>query len=234
MHDMRTPLTVISGYMQLMVSADDQQTRTEHARLILKQFDLISAMQREVLEFARGERSILVRKVYLTKFFGDIEKQIEQELGATGVRLVMELEDRSTARFDEAKITRAVHNMVRNAVEAMGDAGGTLSVRAYREGSDLVISVSDTGTGIPKEIEGKLFQSFVTAGKRRGTGLGLAIVKKIVDEHGGRIEVESSDRGATFTIRIPQDMSPSSVASPAPAPTRSAEIRPAVVKTREG
>ena len=64
MHDVRTPLTVISGYVQLMASAPDAATREDHARLILKQFDVISAMQREVLEFARGERSILVRKVY--------------------------------------------------------------------------------------------------------------------------------------------------------------------------
>jgi signal transduction histidine kinase len=67
-----------------------------------------------------------------------------------------------------------------------------------------VITVSDTGPGIPKEIEDRLFQSFVTAGKRGGTGLGLAIVKKIVDEHGGRIEVRSSSAGATFELTFPQ------------------------------
>ena len=205
MHDLRTPLTVISGYVQLMATAADPVVRGEHSRLILKQFDLISAMQREVLEFARGERSILVRKVYLTKFFGDIEKQIEHELAGTNVKLEIALEDRGVARFDESKITRVIHNLVRNAVEAMGDKGGTLTVRVRREGGELVLAVSDTGRGIPKEIEGRLFQSFVTAGKRRGTGLGLAIVKKIVDEHAGKIEVESSTRGATFTLRLPQD-----------------------------
>ncbi|MEJ7729358.1 MAG: GAF domain-containing protein [Polyangiaceae bacterium] len=206
MHDIRTPLTVISGYVQLMATAPDATTRNEHARLVLKQFDVISAMQREVLEFARGEKSILVRKVYLTKFFSDIEKQIMPELAGTRIALTVELEDRGTARFDEAKMTRVLHNLVRNAIEAMGDNGGKLVVRAAREGSELVITVSDTGQGVPKEIEGRLFQSFVTAGKRRGTGLGLAIVKKIVDEHQGSVSVQSSERGATFTVRIPQDV----------------------------
>src|SRR5262249_46151947 len=180
-NDRGPPLPVISGYVQLMASADDAATRSEHARLILKQFDVITSMQREVLEFARGERSILVRKVYLTKFFEDLEKQIAQELAGTDIRLVVELEYRGTARFDEAKITRVIHNLVRNAIEAMGELEGTLTVRVRREASELVLSVSDTGRGVPKEIEGTLFQSFVTAGKRRGTGLGLAIVKKIVD-----------------------------------------------------
>jgi signal transduction histidine kinase len=67
-----------------------------------------------------------------------------------------------------------------------------------------VITVGDTGPGIPKEIEDRLFQSFVTAGKQGGTGLGLAIVKKIVEEHGGRVEVRSSDAGALFSLYFPQ------------------------------
>ncbi|WP_437286939.1 GAF domain-containing protein [Sorangium sp. So ce406] len=217
MHDVRTPLTVISGYVQLMAGAPDAATREDHARLILKQFDVISAMQREVLEFARGERSILVRKVYLTKFFGDIEKQLEQELAGTGVTLSLVLEDRGTARFDEAKMTRLLHNLVRNAADAMRPGGGRVTIRAYRDGGDLAISVADTGKGIPKEIQGRLFQSFVTAGKRGGTGLGLAIVKKIVDEHAGTIKVESSDKGAKFTIRLPQESAPSRSSTPAAA-----------------
>lgn len=205
MHDVRTPLTVISGYVQLMATAADQATREEHARLILKQFDAISAMQREVLEFARGERSILLRKVYLTKFFGDLEKQLAPEIDGMNVTLTMELDDRGVARFDEAKMTRVMHNLVRNAVEAMQPGGGRVTIRAHRDGSDLVVSVSDTGKGIPKEIQARLFQSFATAGKRGGTGLGLAIVKKIIDEHGGTIQVESSEKGAKFTLRLPQE-----------------------------
>jgi signal transduction histidine kinase len=90
----------------------------------------------------------------------------------------------------------------------MGPKGGKLTVRVAREAGELVVSVSDTGKGIPREIEDKLFQSFVTAGKRGGTGLGLAIVKKIVDEHAGTITVQSSPQGATFTLRVPQDGPP--------------------------
>ena len=92
-------------------------------------------------------------------------------------------------------MTRVLHNLARNAVEAMGPRGGTLTLRVARENGDLVVSVNDTGKGIPKEIEDKLFQSFVTSGKRGGTGLGLAIVKKIVDEHAGAIAVQSSPAG---------------------------------------
>lgn len=208
MHDLKTPLGVLSGYLQLMVQADDRAQREEFGDLAHKQFGLISAMQREVLEFARGERSMFVRKVYLQPFFEDISRQIEGILARAGVELVMQLDDRGTARFDEGKLTRLIHNLARNAAEAMAAQGGgklTIHVARGAEGA-LVVTFSDTGPGIPKEIRHRLFQSFVTSGKKGGTGLGLAITKKIADEHGGTIEAlaNSPGTGAVFRLTLPQ------------------------------
>ena len=203
-HDFKTPMTVISGYVQLMADADDRPTRQEFSELILRQFDVLGAMQREVLEFARGETKIFVRRVYLKKFFADLERQVRLEIGAQPVELVVHVDTKLVARFDEGRAARAIHNLARNALAAMGERGGRLTLGATLEGNDLVMVVSDTGPGIPKEIEGRLFQSFVTAGKQGGTGLGLAIVKKIVDEHGGRIAVRSSPAGTTFELTLPQ------------------------------
>lgn len=204
-HDLKTPLTVISGYVQMMMQADKRALREEYGELALKQFDHIGAMQRDVLEFARGERTTFFRKVYLSKFFGDIKEQLQTQLARLGVELVIDLQDRGTARFDEGKITRVIHNLARNASEAMADRGGKFTIKVTRAKDDtLVLTFSDTGPGIPKEIEHRLFQSFVTSGKKGGTGLGLAITKRIVEEHGGTIAVRSSSRGATFTLRLPQ------------------------------
>ncbi len=206
-HDLKTPLGVIRGYVQLMQASNDSEQREEYADLVLGQFDLIGAMQQEVLEFARGEKSVLVRKVYLQKFFDGVRAQLEGELARRGIELVVDLQDRGTARFDERKILRAVHNLARNAAEAMGNRGGKFVIKVTRdkESGDISMTFSDTGPGIPKEIEHRLFQSFVTSGKKGGTGLGLAIVKKIAEEHGGSIAVQqTSSRGATFKLRIPQ------------------------------
>lgn len=207
-HDLKTPLTVISGYVQLMQAADKRSVRDEYAELALKQFEHIGLMQRDVLEFARGEKSILIRKVYLVKFFEDIKEQLQLQLARQGVELVVDLQDRGTARFDEGKITRVVQNLARNAAEAMAGRGGKFTIKVTREkgsgGEVLVLTFSDTGPGIPKEIEHRLFQSFVTSGKKGGTGLGLAITKRIAEEHGGTISVQSSSKGVTFKLRIPQ------------------------------
>lgn len=205
-HDLKTPLTVISGYVQMMVQADKRALREEYGELALKQFEHIGAMQRDVLEFARGERTTLMRKVYLAKFFSEIKEQLQTQLARLGVELVIDLQDRGTARFDEGKITRVIHNLARNASEAMADRGGKFTIKVTRAKDDaLVITFSDTGPGIPKEIEHRLFQSFVTSGKKGGTGLGLAITKRIAEEHGGTIAVRSSGKGATFTLKLPQN-----------------------------
>jgi signal transduction histidine kinase len=211
-HDLKTPLTVISGYVQLMQSAESKRKRAEYAEAALKQFDHISAMQREVLEFARGERNVLVRKVYLQKFFEEVRAHVEPQLKRDGIELVIDLQDKGTARFDEGKILRVIHNLARNAMEAMlpGGNGGRFSIRVTRAGrgtddEELVLTFTDTGPGIPREIEHRLFRSFVTANKKGGTGLGLAIVKKIAEDHGGRVTVRSTPkRGATFELRLPQ------------------------------
>jgi signal transduction histidine kinase/putative methionine-R-sulfoxide reductase with GAF domain len=220
-HDFKTPLTVISGYVQLMQNADDPDVRVNYAKKALKQFDVLNVMQKEVLEFARGEKSIFVRRVYLHKFFTELRQNLAHEVDGRAIELELKVDNKVVARFDETRVARAVHNLARNAVEAMTDAGGVLTIEGRMDGSDLLIAVSDTGPGIPQQVRGRLFQSFVTAGKEGGTGLGLAIVKKIADEHGGRVEAVPTEQGARFELRLPQTAGPAgerpSLLPPSPA-----------------
>jgi signal transduction histidine kinase/putative methionine-R-sulfoxide reductase with GAF domain len=211
MHDLRTPLTVISGYLQLMQSCDEAATRGKYGETIREQFELISAMQRDLLAYARGETSLLVRKVYLGRFCESIAKQFKPELAGSHIELIVDVRHNGVAYFDEGKLTRALGNLVRNAIEAMDGVRGTLTLTCDADDEDLIIAVSDTGPGIPKGIRSRLFEPFVTQGKKLGTGLGLANVKKIVDEHGGAVEVASSKKGTKFTVRIPSAMRPHSL-----------------------
>lgn len=206
-HDLKTPLTVISGYVQLMQASESKEERDEYAEQVLKQFDRMSAMQREVLEFARGEKSVLIRKVYLQKFFEDVRKELEREFKNRDIALIVDVQDKGTARFDEGKMLRVVHNLARNAADAMAERGGkfTITVKREKQPRALVVTFADNGPGIPREIEHRLFQSFATSGKKGGTGLGLAIAKKIAEEHKGTITVHSTRNGATFELRIPQE-----------------------------
>lgn len=203
-HDFKTPMAVISGYAQLMVDVDERTQRAEYAEEIIRNFEMVASMQREVLEFARGDRVLFVRRIHLGRFFDELTRQIKRELDGTEIELCVDVDRKALARFDEGRMTRVLHNLVRNAIEAMSGKAGRLTLMGRREPEALVLEVRDTGPGIPKEIEQTLFHSFVSANKAGGTGLGLAIVKKTVDEHGGSVEVESGENGACFRIRIPQ------------------------------
>jgi len=211
LHDLKAPLTVIAGYVRELVAEDDRATREKFAQSVLRQIELVNAMTRETLAFARGDRSLWVRKVYLKTFFEEVRDQVARELEGRGIRIDLELMDRGVARFDQHKIQRAVHNLARNAAEAIGAPnarrrGGTFTIRVDRNKDDgsIVISCRDDGPGIPDEIRERLFDSFTTHGKEGGTGLGLAIVRKVVDDHGGTIEVESEPGRTEFRMILPQ------------------------------
>ena len=206
LHDLKTPMTIISGYVQLLVREDDEDERDRLAESVLRQVELINAMTRETIAFARGDRSVWVRKVYLHKFFAELKDQLERELEGRGVSIGLELRDKGIARFDEHKIQRAVHNLARNAAEALGAEGGRFDITVDRDHLDnsLLLVFEDDGPGIPEEIRHAVFESFTTHGKQGGTGLGLAIVRKIVDDHEGTIEVQSEPGKTTFRIRLPQ------------------------------
>lgn len=202
-HDIRTPMTIISGYAQLMPEADDRTLRKHYSEQIVKQSNVLSAMAEEVLAFARGESHLLIRKVYLNRFLKDMEEHFRAELAGKAIELVMEGRFDGVAYFDEPKLRRVFHNLARNAAEAM-PKGGTFTCRVERRGDDLVLSFADTGHGIPKELEGRLFELFATAGKKEGTGLGLAIVRRIIEEHHGTITyVSTPGQGTTFTVTLP-------------------------------
>jgi signal transduction histidine kinase len=207
LHDLKTPMTIVSGYAQLMAQIDDGDQRAQYVEQILKQFDQMASMTREVLAFARGEVNVLIRKVFLHKFLAEVERHLKHEFAGKDVKLVLEAGYRGAAYLDEQKMMRVVHNIARNAAQAM-PGGGTFRIATRAEDGRLVLEFADTGSGIPVEMEGRLFELFATSGKKDGSGLGLAIVKKIVDEHRGTIGYESrraADPGTTFIVKIPLD-----------------------------
>jgi signal transduction histidine kinase/putative methionine-R-sulfoxide reductase with GAF domain len=202
LHDLKTPMTIISGYAQLMAAMDDPAQRDKYVEQIQRQFDLMAGMTREVLAFARGDTDLVIRKVYVHRFAEELSTQLGAAVQGRGIDFEVETRYDGIAYFDEQKLMRVFHNLASNAIEAMPD-GGQLRVMIDKDGDDhLVWAVRDTGPGIPDQVRGRLFELFAT-GRKGGTGLGLAIVKKIIDDHHGTIHPETGPSGTTFVIRMP-------------------------------
>jgi len=222
MHDLRTPLTVINGYLQLMEVAEDPTERSAFAMTVREQFDIIAGMQRDILAYARGETDVLMRKVYLDRFLERMRRNFVPETKRKKITLLTDIGYKGTAYFDERRMSRALSNLVRNAIEAveLSEREGKIKIASKRREEDLVFIVRDNGPGIPKAIRSKMFEPFVTRGKKTGTGLGLANVKEMVEEHGGRIEVRSSRRGTSFEVVLPLGLVPPGLRGTPPSSQR--------------
>ncbi len=201
-HDIRTPMNNINGFVDLMQEEDDAGIRQEYAEIIMTQIKTLTNMTTDILDFAKGKTNILPIKYPVDKIIDRFNKVFEHDVTSRGYQFETVCNIQTMIYVDPEKINRVFMNIMKNALEAMGK-GGKFSLVADQENGEVVFKLSDTGKGIPDEIKDRLFDSFVTSGKEGGTGLGLAIVKELIDQHKGRIEVESiPNKGTTFKIYL--------------------------------
>jgi signal transduction histidine kinase len=133
---------------------------------------------------------------------------LQQEASASSIAIRTELaEEMPDVMADPVQLQQALMNLMLNAIEAMKDTGGELTVTSQLgEDSELLIEVRDTGVGLPAENPHQIFESFVTT-KPRGTGMGLAITRSIVESHGGRLwAIANTGPGATFLFTLPSEV----------------------------
>jgi two-component system chemotaxis response regulator CheY len=204
-HDFRNPMTAIKGYGGLLEEDVSAERRRQYARLVMEETDRMGGMIEEILEFTRGEPATLrPRAVTVAALFDAVERMVAPEMKPRGVRFRSELGYDGALMVDVDRLIRAVLNFVGNGLDAMPD-GGTLTLTSRLAGDRVELVVSDTGVGIPEELQPRLFEPFFTHGKPRGLGLGMSIARKIVEEHGGEVRLESRPaEGTRVTVTLPR------------------------------
>lgn len=226
-HELGAPLNVISGRAEMLLGhADTGPNAARHLHSIVAQSGRIARTVRSLLDYARRP----VRRDDAVDFDGVLEATLdllEPELQRAGVTVERRGSYEAWVRGDADQLQQVMTNLMLNAMQAMdgqteqrritveassgsGDAAGS--------SSDVVIMVSDTGPGLPADLDGRLFTPFSTT-KATGTGLGLVVARSIVQDHGGTLDGTTrtdGTRGARFTIRLPH-------ASPAHVPSSPSE-----------
>ncbi|MDE6094730.1 MAG: substrate-binding domain-containing protein [Muribaculaceae bacterium] len=210
-HDLRTPLTLISGPVEQLAEADYLTPRDKSLMLMArKNVNILGRLINQILDFRKyenGKTDLVLSEVDLPKL---IEEWVEafREMGnKRDIRLVSDIcrSGSGMTAVDVEKMERVFFNLMSNAFKHTPD-NGVIKVAYSTDGSSVSISVKDNGEGISKEDCGRIFDRFFQADKERpkGSGIGLALTKAFVELHGGMISVDSEKgRGSEFVVTIP-------------------------------
>jgi signal transduction histidine kinase len=201
-HDLRNPLAAIYGGAEMLVDTKLSGAQVERlAANIYKASRQVQNLLQELADVTQGRahaREVCRLREVVTAAYEPLAATAESR----GVSVQIDLEEDVELPLDRSPMERVFQNLLSNAIEAMPN-GGSVSVRADRNDGEIVVSVEDTGPGIPSSIADQLFEPFVTAGKKNGVGLGLALSRKTVVSHGGDLWSDPKEDGARFVIRLP-------------------------------
>jgi len=213
-HEIKTPLTAIIGYLEtIKVGAIDNIEETKKfIDIILKQAERLNRLVEDLLTISNIEMKQTVLNfegVVLQSAMTNVISLVKAKAQSKNIAVDSNLpEDLAPIKADRDKLTQIFVNILDNAIKFTPD-GGQISINARQSGDFMVVSVTDTGIGVPKDEIGRLGERFYRVDKSRsrdlgGTGLGLSIVKHLMIAHGGKMEIESQlDKGTKVSLYFP-------------------------------
>jgi two-component system OmpR family sensor kinase len=206
-HELRDPLTIIRGHLELMRQDDDDPERQRTIKILLDELDRVGRIVGDLQLLAEAEQPGFLDLEWIDAEF--LSHELISKATALDARK-WELDQAATGTFfaDRHRLTEAVMNLAHNAVQHT-TPDDTIAIGSSVDNGDVRIWVRDTGEGISVSDQAIIFQRFTRGTEAnlryQGGGLGLAIVKAIAEAHGGRVELESRrGEGATFTIVVPK------------------------------
>lgn len=214
-HEVRNPLGGIRGAAELIGMSSKDERSQKAASLIVREVDRISGLVDELMVFARGDR-LELRPINIHRVLDTLLELVQLERGHEQIRIVRRY-DPSLPELvaDEARLQQVFLNLVRNAMQAMENEPGRLTISTGmtlehrlvgadgRARSTVRVRIQDQGPGIPEEILGRLSTPFFTT-KPKGTGLGLSVARHWVRRHGGRLRIESVvGEGTRIDVDLP-------------------------------
>jgi nitrogen fixation/metabolism regulation signal transduction histidine kinase len=207
-HEIKNPLTPIRMSLETLIAVQDAKDARfpelfrESAGVVLEEVD---RLRRIVDEFSRFAR--LPKPQLEVVDLGELTQNVLSLYASPpeGIRIHSEVQPGVVAKADRDQLTQVLVNLVKNAEEAMAKGGGDLHVRVRGTEREAVVEVQDSGPGIPLEDRAHVFEPYFTT-KEGGTGLGLAIAARILQEHGGKLDVGGEPgQGACFTLSLPRE-----------------------------
>ena len=211
-HELRTPIASVKALAETLNEGaiEDPSVAKDFLSRINVEVDKLAQMVQELGELSRiesGEAPLNKRRINMADVIGHAVDRLRAQADRAELKLDIDIPPTlPEVMSDEARVEQVLVNIIHNAIK-FTPSGGKINISAKARDNDILVSVSDTGVGIPADDLPRIFERFYKADKSRsggGTGLGLAIAKHIVEAHGGRIWAESVEgRGSTFNFTLP-------------------------------
>jgi len=213
-HELKTPLTAMRGFLETLQMDDgrlDPDRRQRYLETVVEETRRMDRIVADLVDLARLEHrgnTLDVRVFAPARLFERVVRRHEEDARRRRIAMrVAVTESADQLHGDPHRLEQVIENLAGNALRYVSD-GGVITLSAAVDGEAGVLTVADTGAGIPAEHLGRIFERFYKADSARaagsaGSGLGLSIVKAIVDRHGGTIDVTSRPGHTVFTVRLP-------------------------------
>ncbi len=211
-HELKTPIAVMKGIVETLEQEKDIQTIKKFLSMAKKRIDQMDSLINDLLILAKlesKEEKLNITKADLSRVVNSIFNDLEHLSKEKSIKLINLVPEGFIIEVDHKKFDILLKNLIENAIK-YNKTEGSVTVSAERKNGEILINVTDTGIGIPKEFQPLIFERFYRVDKSRsrnvgGTGLGLSIVKHIAEAHKGKVEVKSElNVGSTFIVRIPE------------------------------
>ncbi|WP_371381313.1 ATP-binding protein [Sporomusa aerivorans] len=200
-HEVRNPMTTIRGYLQLLQDKQELARYHGHFKLMIDELDRANNIITEFLSLAKNKK-VEMKCGNLNEVIQSLFPLLQADALRRGHEIILDIHEISNFAFDEKEIRQLILNFVRNGFEALANRGKVI-VRTYERTGSIILTVQDTGTGIPEEVIKKLGIPFVTT-KENGTGLGLPVCYRIAERHGASIKVDTGPQGTSFMVVFPK------------------------------
>jgi len=213
-HDLKNPLSAITG-MADMIRYESKKTESENIKqniseycdLILMASDAMINNIQSILSYSSGKLEINLGFCTIADVINGFYSENRFVIDKQKIIYETKVSSQKILKIDYNQMKRVISNLFSNSIQAFENNKITdrhFSIEAYDMPDSVVLLVKDNGLGIPANIVDKIFEPFITSGKHKGTGLGLAIVKQLINNHNGKISLETNQEGTTFKITLPE------------------------------
>ncbi|MER2064334.1 MAG: two-component system histidine kinase PnpS, partial [Alkalibacterium sp.] len=213
-HELRTPITAIKGFTETLLDGamNEEEVLIDFLKIINTESQRLDSMVQDILQLSKLEqRKVIgnIEQVNVADTLSEVEKILHQKIELKAIQFTVSMKQPVDIEIDRDQLKQILLNLIANALAYTPDKG-KIHVTVKDEREEVLISVEDTGIGIAKEEQSRIFERFYRVDKARsrnagGTGLGLSIVKWLVENNNGQLSLESQlGKGSTFSVRLPK------------------------------